>query len=434
MRKSTDSIKNHLNRIGRLPKFLALVGASTLVLPIFSYAATAATVHPTAVLSQGVQGLAGARTSHVGHRLNVPVTTLVSKVGANGAILTSTHYSAALRNQTSHRRRTTTTSTVAPTTSSTVAPTTSTTVVASSTTSTTFAPSTTTTVAPTTTTTAARAPTTTLRPRPTTTTPRPRPTTTTTVAPTTTTTVAPPATTTVPASAYPIGNADSSEPSGYAPPSANALSNYSQTYVTDFGGSSVPSGWNIFTGQPGGDPGAQWGAAHVSVLGGLLSLNTYQDPSYNNEWVTGGLCQCGVAQTYGAYFVRSRVTGAGPTNVELLWPSASVWPPEIDFNETGGQTNGTSATVHSTSSNSQDQRTYSLDMTQWHTFGVIWTSTSITYTVDGNVWGTVTKASEVPQIGMTLDLTQQTWCKSGFACPTTPQSMQIDWVAEYSQN
>jgi beta-glucanase (GH16 family) len=231
---------------------------------------------------------------------------------------------------------------------------------------------------------------------------------------------------------YPIGVASASEPSGYAPPSASALANYSQTYVTDFSGSSLPTGWNVFKGQPGGDPGAQWGAAHVSVSGGILSLNTYQE---NNAWVTGGVCQCGQAQTYGAYFVRSRVTGAGPTNVELLWPSDGSWPPEIDFNETGGQTQGTSATVHWSASNAQDQRTTDgVDMTQWHTWGVIWTATTITYTLDGAVWGTVTKSSEIPTIPMTLDLTQQTWCSSGFACPTTPQSMQIDWVAEYTHN
>jgi beta-glucanase (GH16 family) len=213
------------------------------------------------------------------------------------------------------------------------------------------------------------------------------------------------------------------------------LANYSQTYVTDFSGSSLPSGWSVFTGQPGGDPGAQWGAAHVGVAGGLLSLNTYQDPSYGNEWVTGGVCQCGQAQTDGAYFVRSRVTGAGPTNVELLWPSDGSWPPEIDFNETGGQTQGTSATVHWGASNSQDQRTTnSVDMTLWHTWGVIWTATTITYTLDGAVWGTITNSSEIPTIAMTLDLTQQTWCSSGFACPTAPQSMQIDWVAEYTHN
>jgi len=174
----------------------------------------------------------------------------------------------------------------------------------------------------------------------------------------------------------------------------------------------------------------------VSVANGVLSLNTFQDPNYNNEWVTGGLCQCGHSQTYGAYFVRSRVTGAGPTNVELLWPADNSWPPEIDFNETYGTTNSSSATVHwstSTNSNSQDQKQItSIDMTQWHTWGVIWTPTSITYTVDGTVWGNVTTPSEISSVPMTLDLQQQTWCSSGYACPTTPQSMQIDWVSEFS--
>ena len=39
--------------------------------------------------------------------------------------------------------------------------------------------------------------------------------------------------------------------------------------------------------------------------------------------------------------------------------------------------------------------------------------------------------SEIPAQPMTLDLTQQTWCASFWACPTAPQSLQVDWVAEY---
>jgi len=219
-----------------------------------------------------------------------------------------------------------------------------------------------------------------------------------------------------------------------APPSANALTGFTQSYVNDFSGSSLPAGWDVYTGSPGSDPGAQWGSAHVVVSNGLLSLNAWQDPGYNNSWVTGGLCQCGLARTYGAYFVRSRLTGTGPTGVMLLWPTAPVWPPEIDFNETNGQTSGTSATVHFGSTNKQDQRKLSIDMTQWHTWGVIWTPASITYTVDGKVWGTVTNTSEIPNQPMTLDLQQQTWCGSGWACPSSPQSMSVDWVAEYSMN
>jgi hypothetical protein len=73
-------------------------------------------------------------------------------------------------------------------------------------------------------------------------------------------------------------------------------------------------------------------------------------------------------------------------------------------------------------------------MTQWHTWGVIWTPKSITYTVDGKIWGSDTNAAAIPSLPMTLDLQQQTWCSSGWACPTAPQSMQIDWAAQYSYN
>ncbi len=249
-----------------------------------------------------------------------------------------------------------------------------------------------------------------------------------------TTTTDPATTTTDPSTPFPIGTLDSSEPSGYAPPAANALSGYGQTYVTDFTGSTLPAQWDAYSGQPGGDPGALFAPTHLTVSGGLLDINTFQDSADNNEWVTGGTCLCNAAvQTYGAYFVRSRMTGPGPTGVELLWPTGS-WPPEVDFNETYGTTTGTSATLHYSASNLQIQDGLTIDMTQWHTWGVIWTPTSITYTVDGTVWGTVTNTAAIPSGSMYLSLQSQTWCSSNWACPTSPQSMQVDWVAAYSPN
>jgi len=258
------------------------------------------------------------------------------------------------------------------------------------------------------------------------------PPTTTTPTPTTTTTPTPTATT--PNTPYPVGTPDSSEPSGMAPPAPNALSGYAQSYVNDFTGSSLPAGWTSFTACAGGNPCTQWDASHVVVNGGLLQINTNQDPAYNNEWVSGGVCGCGQSQAYGAYFVRSRVTGAGPAAVELLWPANNSWPPEIDFNETTGVSTGTTSTVHFGAANNQDVRTLSIDMTQWHTWGVIWTPTSVTYTVDGNVWGTVTNPSEIPNIPMTLDFQTATWCGQGWACPSSAQSLDIDWADEYTPN
>ena len=238
----------------------------------------------------------------------------------------------------------------------------------------------------------------------------------------------------VPNPPYPIGTADSSEPSGEAPPAPTALAGYTQSYVSDFTGSTLPAGWNVYTGIPGGDPGGHFGGSHVVVSGGLLTLNTYRDAAWNNQYVTGGLCQCGLAQTYGAYFVRSRLTGRGPNEVDLLWPAANAWPPEIDFSETGGSDNSTTGTVHYGAANNMDHRKVMINMTQWHTVGVIWTPTSLTFVVDGQVWARDNVISHIPKQPMTLDLQQVTRCTEGTQCPAGPVSMQINWVAEYSAN
>ncbi len=227
------------------------------------------------------------------------------------------------------------------------------------------------------------------------------------------------------------GSVDHSEPSGLAPPGSDALPGFALDYMNDFNGSATPSGWNVYSGVPGGDPGGQFGPGHVSVTGGMLQLSTWPDPAYGGAWVTGGLCQCGLARTYGAYFVRSRTTGPGPTIVELLWPANNQWPPEVDFAETNGSVGAMTATTHYSAQNHMEVRKLALDMTSWHTFGVIWTPGQITYLVDGKVWGSVDKPSQVPSIPMTLDIQQQTWCLSAWACPSSPQSLQVDWVAEY---
>lgn len=234
------------------------------------------------------------------------------------------------------------------------------------------------------------------------------------------------------AGTYPIGVPDAAEPSGMAPPSSTALPGYTQRYVTDFTGSSLPLGWYVFTGVPSADPGGHFGVSHVVVAGGLLQLETYRDRADHDRWVTGGLCQCGVALRYGAYFVRSRITGPGPNEAEVLWPKANVWPPEIDFNETGGSIVSTTTSVHFGRQNHIVRSFVKIDMTQWHTWGVIWTRSSIVYTVDGRVWGTFSTFADVPHIPMTLDFEQRQICSENRQCPTHAVSMQVDWVAEYT--
>lgn len=230
---------------------------------------------------------------------------------------------------------------------------------------------------------------------------------------------------------YPIGRINAFEPSGMSPPGPTALHHYRESYVNDFPGRKIPQGWSLFTGVPGGDPDGEFAMSHVDVIGGILHLNTWRDPAFDNEWVTGGICQCGLARLYGAYFVRSRITGTGANEAEVLWPTKG-WPPEIDFNETGASDTNTTSTLHFGSNNLMQHMKLAINLRAWHTFGVIWTPTSVTYTVDGREWGVVTATSEIPRTAMTLDFEQRTSCDPVRDCPTKPVSMEVDWVTEYA--
>jgi hypothetical protein len=235
----------------------------------------------------------------------------------------------------------------------------------------------------------------------------------------------------LPTATYPVGTLNSSEPSGYGPPSPSSLPGYVQSYVNDFTTNVIPKGWVVYTGVPGGDPGAQFGPKHVKVKNGELLLTTYRDRAYQNRWVTGGICQCGLSSKYGAYFVRSRATGVGPNEVELLWPSNNQWPPEIDFNETPSA-HATTATLHWNFDNHiQQWVTRGINTLAWHTWGVVWSPKEIDFTLDGRIWGVFANAKNVPNLPMILVLEQRTACFLHAQCPTVPVQMQVDWVAEY---
>ena len=234
------------------------------------------------------------------------------------------------------------------------------------------------------------------------------------------------------AAQYSAGVVNASKTSGLGPLSATSIPGYVQSYVTEFTGSSLPPGWHTFSGKPGGDPTGQFSPAHVTVSNGLLQLNAWKDPQFHNMWVTGGLCLCGKPQTYGAFFIRSRQTGSGPNEVELLWPEDNSWPPEIDFNETGGRSFETSATVHWAIANHQIQYLIAADLTTWHTWGVIWTPKEIDYTLDGHVWATDTVSATIPGLPMSIDIEQRTVCDPTTQCPVRPTSLLVEWVEAFS--
>jgi Glycosyl hydrolases family 16 len=225
---------------------------------------------------------------------------------------------------------------------------------------------------------------------------------------------------------------------GTSPP--GSVAGWRLTYSTDFPGNSLPSGWLAYNGEPGGDPAGNWVPSNVSVSGGAMHLMATSSGQ-------AGLQFYGNPQTYGMYLVRMKgdsEPGLSINNLAILWPAQQgVWPPEVDFyQDLGGSRQSFSASLHAgpdgnggccvIASPTQDS-----NGTAWHTYGVQWTPSAITYTIDGRVWASVSRSSlsspaQWPTIPMNLTLQSQ---NQDSAQPNgTIETMTVAWVAEYAMN
>ncbi|MGP7996360.1 MAG: family 16 glycosylhydrolase [Streptosporangiaceae bacterium] len=235
-------------------------------------------------------------------------------------------------------------------------------------------------------------------------------------------------------------NASSSTQTGDGTEAPGSMPGWRLVYSTDFPGNSLPSGWDAYTGQPGGDPYGSWNPANVSVSGGALHLMATSSGQ-------GGVAYYGNPQTYGMYLVRMKgdyEPGLSINNLAILWPAASgVWPPEVDFfQDLGGSRQSFSASLHAGPDGNSSccviaSPTQDSNGTQWHTYGVQWTPTAITYTIDGRPWGAVQRSSlappaQWPTIPMNLTLQSQ---NQASAQPNGQiETMTVAWVAEYAMN
>jgi hypothetical protein len=225
---------------------------------------------------------------------------------------------------------------------------------------------------------------------------------------------------------------------GSSPP--GTVAGWRLTYSTDFPGSSLPSGWYAYNGEPGGDPNGNWVPSNVTVSGGAMHLLATSSGQ-------GGVQFYGNPQTYGMYLVRMKgdyEPDLSINNLAILWPSQQgVWPPEVDFfQDVGGSRQSFSASLHVGPDGNGDccviaSPTQDINDTGWHTYGVQWTPSAIIYTIDGRVWASVPSSSlsspaQWPTIPMNLSLQSQ---NQASAQPNgTIETMTVAWVAEYAMN
>lgn len=219
-------------------------------------------------------------------------------------------------------------------------------------------------------------------------------------------------------------------PSGASiPPAAPG---YQLVGADDFDGTTIDSNkWSVYNGS-----GNQHGPRcrqNTTVSGGMLIL---RETKVNGVWCGAGVSGARLSvQKYGTYLVRSRLDkGYGVRAVALLWPTTG-WPPEVDFFETAAtDANRTSTmlTNHYSPSNLMQHAKVTADFTQWHTIGVTWTPSTLTFTLDGLPTAVMTR--NVPATTMWPGL--QTGIGNATHAPneTTPPAVDydIDWVAVYA--
>ena len=88
------------------------------------------------------------------------------------------------------------------------------------------------------------------------------------------------------------------------------------------------------------------------------------------------------------------------------------------------------AAVHDGADNRKHVGFVSGSFTTWHTYSVVWTATSITYSIDGRPFFTVRDRVAIPKGPMHLVL--QAGVNSGVRAATnTRAALDVDWVKVY---
>jgi hypothetical protein len=262
---------------------------------------------------------------------------------------------------------------------------------------------------------------------------------------------APPPSSTGASTGTSTGGQSGGDPSGENP--ATALSGFTLKYVQEFNGDSAPPNWTIYDAVPGGYSASvtQWVPSMCTFSGGEA------------RFMASGIDSCGMKylgapQEYGAWFVRMQADYQ-PANewfsdIFLLWPTNLQWPPEIDVYEDRGDRSRTYASLINTvgdacgsaptfacllpyeQTNGPAGGVANSD-TDWHTYGLEWTPSGVSWLIDGNVIFSA-PASQTPsgaqQPALTMQPALQSQNLQGSGTPSLIQTMSVDWMTEFSWN
>jgi beta-glucanase (GH16 family) len=179
-------------------------------------------------------------------------------------------------------------------------------------------------------------------------------------------------------------------------------------------------------------------ASAVSVANGSLVITGTQQAQTGFSY-TSGAVKTGTkfTQAYGKIEFRAQMPAGGQGVWPALWLyPPNQWPPEIDVLEAINSMSTIYMTYHwGTSSTHQSDggNTTITNPSDWHTYGIEWTTTDIRWYIDGVLKKTHT-GSDVTNIPMQLYINLAlggSWPGSVGASTVFPQVMHVDYVRVY---
>ncbi|MGH1421216.1 MAG: family 16 glycosylhydrolase [Hyphomonas sp.] len=190
--------------------------------------------------------------------------------------------------------------------------------------------------------------------------------------------------------------------------------------------------------------GTQFGINPFSVQDGVLSISAQPTPAHlqnviDEEWISGQLETHGAfAQTYGYFEIRAQ-TPSGQGFWPAFWLQADnfSWPPELNLIEQlGDETHvfraGAHASIWGLHVKVNQEHMVPDTSAGFHTFGLLWTPESLTYTFDGRVmYEVATPESMHVPMALRLNLGIGGWRGAPDETTSADETFDIDYVRVY---
>jgi Phosphoesterase family/Glycosyl hydrolases family 16 len=195
-----------------------------------------------------------------------------------------------------------------------------------------------------------------------------------------------------------------------------------------YSGAPNPKRWSVYVSAGQGGNGLRSASAwHVD--GSVATVTG--DP----DGTTGGMSAKFDHRKYGRWEIRMRTNARDVKYhaVAILWPDVKVIGqcPEVDYAEAGSTLTAVGFFLHYGCKGAQQQKSISVDTTQWHNYAVEWTRSGIIGYLDGVEWFHDTDPSHQPPGPMHQTL-QLDWFPDSAHSPTARSTMSVDWVRVYN--